>query len=348
MPLVRLLLRGGATALISSLLVAMSGCADDRDWRHPHEHALGTFDAKAPEPVKPVRFEFHDGLLMNLHHFLVDAARNPDHLEHAPWAQPPSPQELAALRAAAAYYALHYGKQQVFDDDMTAIKHALSVRDGLGSADGLGLPPELAAVLDGVEPIYARVLWPTHRQADEAWINNVTTLNARHGEEIQSRLEHAFSHAFPASIRVDVVYDNGDFRGAYTDSPPPQTVMPSSRGAYNGEASLEMLWHEASHAGAIDTLQADIDADAKALHRKAPEDLWHVALFYTVGYVVQDVYRETEGLDYTPYAVKRGLYTHGSWQLSDALLETRWLPWLQGQGSMREAVTKLVSGLPPA
>ena len=336
-------------ALASSALFLVAGCADRDavdDRRHPR--ALGTYDRQPPAPVTPVRFEFHSGLLMNLHHFLYDAARHPDRLEHAPWAVPPSPQDLDVLRNAVAFYAQHYAKRDVFDGDMTAIKHALSVRDdALASTAGLPVPPELAAALDSAAPVYARVLWPVHRQADELWINNVSTLNTRYGDEIQSRIEHALSHKFPAAIRVDVVYETGMRQGGYTDETPPQSVLPSSRPSYNGEASLEMLWHEAAHTGVVDTLQADFDADIPALHRAPAGELWHATLFYTVGYVVQDVYRYAAGTDYTPYADKNGLYQR-AWPQYKLMLDTDWSAWLQGRGTMRQAVTKMVERLPPA
>ena len=176
---------------------------------------------------------------------------------------------------------------------MAAIRHGLSVQDDIrASADGLALPPELIGVLDRTAPVYERVLWPVHLTADQLWINNVSTLNARYGDEIQARLVRALSHTFAPSIRVDVVYETGSFAGGYTDESPPQTVMPSSRTSYNGEASLEMLWHEAAHTGAGDTLVAEIDANVKAQHRAPADQLWHATQFYTVGYVVQDVYHQ--------------------------------------------------------
>ncbi len=335
-----------AIVAVSSIPAWLSGCADD-DRRHPH--ALGTYDKQPPPAITPVRFEFHEALLMNLHHFLYDAARHPERLEQAHWAAPPSPQELAALQAAVAFYAQHYAKRDLlFDADMVAIKHALSVRDdALAAPAGLALPPELAATLGAAVPAYTRVLWPVHRQADELWVNNVSTLNARYGEEIQSRLEHALSHKFPASIRVDVVYDTGTFQGGYTDEPPPQSVLPSSRPTYNGEASLEMLWHEASHAGVTDTLEKAIADDIQSLHRAPADELWHATQFYTVGYVVQDVYRYAASLDYVPYATKSGLYAR-AWPSYQLLLDTDWSAWLQGRGTMRQAVTRMVERLPPA
>ena len=322
------------------LAVLCAGCASEAD-RVRAEAAL--------PPPPHLSFEFHSAVLMNLHHFLYDAARHPEQLERAPWAVPPTAQDLATLRDAVAFYAQHYAMRDLlFDADMTAIKHGLSVQDDIrASADGLALPPELVGVLDRAAPVYQRVLWPVHLTADQLWINNVSTLNARYGDEIQARLVRALSHKFPSSIRVDVVYETGSFAGGYTDESPPQTVMPSSRPSYNAEASLEMLWHEAAHTGAVDTLRSEIDADIKALHRAPADQLWHATQFYTVGYVIQDVYRQQAGLDYTPYATKNGVYAR-AWSTYLPLLDSDWLAWLEGRGTMRQAVEKMVRRLPPA
>jgi hypothetical protein len=331
-----------ATGACAPLLLAAvcAGCAGEADKVRA---------AAALPPPPHLRFEFHSAMLMNLHHFLYDAARHPERLEQAPWAVPPTAQELAALNDAVAFYAQHYAKQDLlFDADMTAIKHGLSVQDDARArADGLALPPELVGVLDRAAPAYVRVLWPAHLQADQLWINNVSTLNARYGDEIQARLVHAFAHKFVPDIRVDVVYETGSLTGAYTGEAPPQTVMPSSRASYNAEASLEMLWHEAAHTGAVDALSAEIDADVKAFHRAPADQLWHATQFYTVGYVVQDVYSRQAGLDYAPYASKNGVYARG-WAAYFPLIDSDWQAWLGGRGTMRQAVEKMVKRLPPA
>ena len=333
----------GACAPLLLAAALCAGCADK-----PDRAALARAEAAKPPPPH-LRFEYHDAVLMNLHHFLYDAARNPDHLANAAWAVPPSAQDMAALQDAVAFYAQHYAKQDpLFDPDLVAIKHALSVSDDARArADGLPLPADLVAVLDRAAPVYLRVLWPRQQQADQLWINNVSTLNARYGDEIQARIEHALAHRFPPMIRVDIVYDTGTFQGAFTDANPPQSVIPSSRPTYNGEASLEMLWHEAAHTGAVDTLVAEIDANVKAQHRAPADQLWHATQFYTVGYVVQDVYKYAGSIDYTPYATKNGLYAR-AWPTYLPLLETDWQAWLTGRGTMRQAVEKMVAKLPPA
>ena len=331
--------------VLLSFAISIVGCAgNDR----AAARARAREEAARPPPPH-LRFEFHGALLMNLHHFLHDAARHPDRLEHAEWAATPTAQDMAGLRAAVAFYAQRFGKKDLpVDAELTGIDHALGAGDDtLAAADGLALPPELIAELDRAAPIYARVLWPVHRQADQLWINNVSTLNARYGDEIQARLEHALSRKFPAVIRVDLVYETALSQGGYTDGHPPQSVLPSSRASHNGEASLEMLWHEATarrRPRGAGRGHRPRDQDA---HRAPADQLSSAAQFYTVGYVVTEVYQQQARIDYVPYATKNDVYTH-TWPTYFALLDSDWRAWLQGRGTMQQAVRKMVERLPPA
>jgi hypothetical protein len=181
--------------------------------------------------------------------------------------------------------------------------------------------------------------------ANRAWIARVQVLEARYGGAIQPRLERVFGRAFPAAIRDDVVVATGSFQGAYTDEPPPQTVIPSGRADYDGFGALEMIWHEAAHAGPADAVESAIEAEATSRHRTAPDGLWHAAQFWAVGAVVQDALR-ADGRDYVPYATKNGLYAR-AWPRYLPLLRADWQAWLDGRGSRDGALGAMVAALPP-
>ena len=314
--------------------------------------AVGVLDAcTAPPAVAPpatMRFEFHSAFLMNLHHFLVDAARHPGRIDTVKWDVPPTAGEMAAMRDAVAFYATTFGKRDLlFDDELRDIKHALArADDARRQADDLGLPPALAAVLDRAAPAYARCLWASQDRGNRDWIARVQVLEARYGAQIQPRLERIFEARFPASIRDDVVVATGTFTGAYTDAPPPQSVLPSGREGYGGLASLEMIWHEASHTGADELLIALIEAEAKATGRKPPDDLWHAALFEAVGVTVSDVLAG-DGVHYVEYAQARGVYTHG-WDTYVPSLHGPWRAWVDGRGTLKGAVDAMLAGQAPA
>ena len=294
-----------------------------------------------------MRFEFHSAFLMNLHHFLVDAARHPGRVDAVKWDVPPTADEMAAMHEAVAFYAATFGKRSLlFDDGLRDIKHALARADDLQQRTaGLGLSPELAATLDRVAPIYARCLWTSQDKTNRDWIAHVQVLEARYGAQIQPRLERIFESRFPAAIRDDIVVTTGTLTGAYTDAPPPQTVMPSGWDEYGGPASLEMIWHEASHAGPSDRLEALIETGATAQGRAVPEDLWHAALFEAVGMTVSDVLARDGLAGYVEYAQKNGVYAR-AWPSYVPVLRDEWQDWLAGRGTLKGAVEAMLSRLP--
>jgi len=304
--------------------------------------------AVEPPPAAPtvMRFEFHSAFLMNLHHFLFDAARHPGRLDQMPLAQSPDAGEMAALRAAVAFYEVQYGRRDpLFDDHMRDIKHALAgADDDRRRAQGLGLPPPLADVLELAAPAYAHCLWPAQDRANRAWIARVERLEARDGARIQPRLERIFDARFPPAIRDDVMVDTGTFTGAYTEAPPPQTVLPSGRPSYDGPAALELIWHEAAHAGPADHLEETVAARAQALGRPVPENLWHAAQFEAVGSVVADVLARDGTPGYVPYAQANSVHRR-AWPRYLPALEVDWHAWLDGRGSLREAVDAMLMRL---
>ena len=324
-------MRFAPTFALAMLLVAAEG--------HP---------AEAPAPaVVPTRFEFHSAFLMNLHHFLVDAAHHPGRIDQVSWTQPPTAGEMATMRAAVAYYTTTFGQRDLlFDDELRDIRHSLaSADDARQQAADLGLPPALAATLDSAAPIYARCLWAHDDQVNRRWIAQVQVLEARYGARIQPRLERIFDAKFPAVIRDDVVVTTGTFTGAYTDAPPPQTVLPSGWDEYGGLASLEMIWHEAAHVEPGDRLEALIEQESRAMGREVPDGLWHAALFEAVGSQVAQVLAADGHGDYVPYADKNNVYRRG-WAKYVPLLHAEWKTWLDGQGSLQQAVDAMVAKQP--
>jgi hypothetical protein len=297
-------------------------------------------------PTHRVRFEFHSAFLMNLHHFLYDAAMHEGKLEKEAWQVAPTRAQMQTLREAVAFYKLHYAKQDLlFDDTMVDIKAALNVADDRRDATGLKLPSDLITVLNSAAPIYAKCIWAAQDQINQTWIAQVKALDATYGAEIQARIEHDLAHAFPTSpIRDDLVVATGYWAGAYTREEP---VMPSDSEDYRGLASLEMLYHEASHIHVTDTVRNEINADLKAMQRADHHGLWHAVQFYTVGEIVKDVLKRRANLDYQPYAQKNGVYTRG-WSSFVPLLEGPWQSYLQGKVNMQDALNLMVDKLPPA
>jgi hypothetical protein len=324
-------MRFASTLAFATLLVATDG-----------------FPAESPAPAfVSTQFQFHSAFLMNLHHFLVDATRHPGRIDKVQWMQPPTADEMATMRVAVAFYTATFGQRDLlFDDGLRDIKHALArAEDARQQADGLGLPPALVATLDSAAPIYARCLWARDDQANRRWIAQAQALEARYGAQIQPRLERIFDATFPAVVRDDVVFNTGTFTGAYTDAPPPQTVLPSGWEEYGGLASLEMIWHEAAHVEPGDHLETLIEQASHEMGRELPDGLWHAALFEAVGTQVAQVLAADGHGDYVAYADKNGVYRRG-WAKYVPLLHAEWKTWLDGQGSLQQAVDAMVAKQP--
>lgn len=287
-----------------------------------------------------VSFEFHSAFLMNLHHFLYDLAVREGRLEKTLWQQQPSESEMQTLRDAIRFYQVNYAKKDLlFDAEMGQIKRALSVSDTSTNASLLALPPALIDSLNRVSPMYARCIWGAQDQSNRRWIRQVAELDASYGAEIQENLEKFLGLPFPRSaIRVDVVVDSGTFEGAYTDAR--QIVLPSGRRDYAALASLEMLYHEATHTQVTDKVAALIEAELKKSRRSTDSSLWHALQFYTVGKVVQDTYKLRGKLDYQPYADHRIFKT--VWSSFVAPITQFWLPYMQGKVSMETATEGMV------
>ena len=103
--------------------------------------------------------------------------------------------------------------------------------------------------------------------------------------------------------------------GAYTTSYPAETVVASADPLNSGLASLEVMYHEATHlvvAPDEGTVGRAIAAASRTKRQGEPEGLWHAVIFFTSGAVVSEAYRRAGQGKYVPYAKRAGLYTDGS------------------------------------
>jgi len=311
-------------------------------------HAAPGSDAVAP--LHRAQFDFHSGFLINLHSFLLDAASHKGKLDAEAWQFLPSDAEMKSLNEVVAFYEANYAKRDaLFDETMIEIKIALSVADdSRQDIAGLNLPSDLAEQLRKAAPIYARCLWLSQDKFNRDWIRQIKALDTRYGAEIQAGIEHYLAHEYPIGpIREDVVVADGEWAGAYTTTEPMQTVISSGKPTYQGLAALEMLYHESSHIHVTDTVQDKIADDLKAMKQSGDSSLWHAVQFYTVGEVTREVLKRRDNIDYQPFALKNGVYTHGTWSVFLPLILASWAPYMNGDMGMNEALKQMVAKLPP-
>jgi hypothetical protein len=328
-----------------------------------------------PLPV----FELHSGFWLNLHHTLYQEARqqhggaagdraqggksNRPTLQVAPGAKAAlTAAEQRAWDDAVSYYAANYGdKDLLFSIELVLLKNQLGDFETCEELSGAkkktcdaGLPAKLTQVLDAAAPVYRAHQWPEHDRANRAWIKRVAPLVREQGLGLSERLADIYQTRWPTEkIRVDVsAYAN--WAGAYTTLDPLSVTISSMDARNQGAAALEVLFHEASH-GIAEPVEQAIIRECRQRDKPIPRDLWHALIFYTTGEVIKPVMTAqtaaTQGstgrdaeYEYTPYAVREGLYQRG-WDEYLKLLNGYWQPYLDGQVTFDNAIAHMVSAL---
>lgn len=280
-------------------------------------------------------FEFHSSFWLNLHlrlHYAATGRRPPP---AAALQQPDAPEWARAVDFYKVRFGEKGGMGLMFDDDLVSIERRLSALD---AAPLSGLDPALTAQLDAVASL-ARRDWPEQERLNRAWISAVEPALRRHGKALIAALSAAYHAPWPqAPILVDVSGFAGPF-GAFTVLDPVHITISSTNPAYSGDASLEMIFHEASHA-LIEPIANKLEAEAVRRGRKVPEDLWHALIFYTTGEIVK---REL-GSGYVPYATKNGVWSRG-WSKMETAIRRDWQPYLDGKMDLDRALSALMDEL---
>ena len=311
-----------------------------------------------PLPV----FELHSGFWMNLHHTLYFQAREKRDKRTGGANSSTTPRLSEAERrdwdAAVAYYAANFAnKDLLFSTELVLLKNQLGDFEDCDELSGArkktcdaGLPGNTAQVLDSAAPIYRAHWWPEHDRANRRWIAGVAPLVRNKGLDLAQRLAEIYQTKWPLEkIRVDVTaYAN--WAGAYTTLDPLRVTISSTDLGNQGSVALEVLFHEASH-GIAEPVQAAIIRECRQRDKPIPRDLWHALIFYTTGEVVRPVIMNSAGAggnggapsaDYTPYAVREGLYRRG-WDEYLKLLNRFWQPYLDNKVTFDDAIARMVS-----
>jgi hypothetical protein len=327
-----------------------------------------------PLPV----FELHSGFWINLHHTLYYEARlrtasagSPDKsgksigpiLNVAPEAKLSlSAAEKHIWDDAVAYYAANYAaKDLLFSTELVQLKDQLGDFEDCDELSGrnrrfcdAGLPAKLTQVLETAAPVYRAHLWPEHDRTNRRWIMRVAPLVREQGVGLSERLADIYQTRWPrAKIRVDLT-GYADKSGAYTTADPLRVTISSLDSRNQGEAALEVLFHEGSH-GIAEPVQAAIIRECHQRDKAIPRDLWQALVFYTTGEVIRPVLRaagatagdQDGGLpsaSYTPYALREGLYQRG-WNDYYKLLQKFWQPYLDGTATFDDAIARMVSSM---
>lgn len=229
-------------------------------------------------PNGQTAFELRSGFWVNLHHFLfLQAIEDPNAGRVALAAL--SPDQAEDWSQAIGYYRESYSGKDLLQRAMARIKNALADAGSDTSAFADGLDAELVKILEAAAPVYRAKWWKKHDRSNRLRIEQLVPLLALHEKSLKTDLSDVYNVEWPAArIEADVVF-YANWAGAYTTLYPTRITISSEDSDQPPEESLELLFHEASHA-LIDRVEEVIDDRVRSIGKLLPrKSLWHAVLF---------------------------------------------------------------------
>lgn len=301
----------------------------------------------------PPIFTFRtDEFWLNLHQFLYVLGRaearafdaNREAVVHAPeeaerGLQQASEAERVLWRSAVSWYANGLSRQDaVFDAPLPQLARALAAGGDAPEAPRLSpADAEVRAVLQQVAPIYRKLWWPEHRDANRRWVQGMDSLVAHYGDSVLAFLTRVYQMDWPEDGYPIHVAGYANWAGAFSTTG--NLLIVSSLDSLSRRLyGLETVFHEAMHQWdpGIDAL---LDEEAGKLGRRVPPSLSHAMIFFTAGEAIRRVAPE-----HVPYADAFGVWQRRWQPMREALMDI-WKPYLDGAGTRDEAIVKLLERL---
>jgi hypothetical protein len=312
-------------------------------------------NSSAPRTAALPLFTFEtDELWLNLHHFLwvlgrAEAGIRDNTRQSAVTAASEAERALPRLSAedraawaeAVHVYAAGLSRYAALQEPMPTTTRALASAGDGPTLASVALDAALVAALEHAAPIYRKVWWPAHLEANRAWRSATQTLVDRYGAEVVDYVTRAYGAAWPASGYAVHVSAYANAGSAYSSGITGMIVAPSQSEFTAGLYALEAIVHEAMHQWDGQTFSA---MRAAAPNARIPRDLTHALIFYTSGEAVRRV-----APTHVPMADEIDIWSLGlsgstlpSQRLKPLLVEI-WQPWLDGRGTRDDALAALVT-----
>lgn len=299
--------------------------------------------AEADEIIRVPPWELHSSFWMNLHQTLMtDAMRA-------------SARELPGLSAeeqAVWNDAVKSYHDLAGNGDLTFSKPMMITNDAITQIADDGSEPvndaPLAETLNHAAPIYRKYWWTNDDQTNRFFIDYAAAMLRDGGQELIKEHERVYRATWPNRIRVYITPSAGPF-GAYTMTGLTGgviTTMSSRDSGYQGLRALEMLLHESSHASVNPMKGIVTDAISAAAKKRGidpPHDLWHAILFATSGELTRRFLKERGVEAYVPSS--EDLFTR-AWPMYRQPVEKYWFAYLNGEGTLEDAIDKIVESIP--
>lgn len=298
----------------------------------------------APARQPAVLFDFHSAFWVNLHNYLHALARSGSPLVE-PLPERATGDERARWNDAIEQYRARFGtRSMLFDDELVKANLSLGGVNDDESIARLDIPAEHRAILESAAPIYRTHRWKEHDAANRRFISALAPLLKEHGAAIARRLVATFDTAWPSSpIRVDVVHDAGPPGNARTNSEPTHITIAAADPRHQGPASLEVIFHEASHRWDA-VLMKDVDDAARRLNVRPPPGLWHGLLFFNAGRITADTLAAAGARDYVMYMETQQMFDRAYRGMRPAITR-HWTEFLGGTITRAEATQRILGEL---
>ena len=296
---------------------------------------------RAAEVTRAGRWELHNSFWMSLHQTLMhDAsgrtARDSSRL---------TPEQRAIWNRAVAAYRDHAGRGSItFAEAMRNVQNQfMRVADDAMKPDIRG---PLAEAIAEAAPVYRSHWWTADRNANRFLLGYLAAMLRDGGEELVRMHETVYGDRFPDKIRIDITPFAEPF-GAYSHplSNGFIVTMASCDIGNHGLNALEIALHESSHSVVSPWEGRVSEALEKASAKfgiEPPRDLWHAILFATTSELTERALADRGVTLYTPLA--EDLLTR-AWPKYREPIEKYWHPYLQGTGTLEEAVEKIVAAV---
>jgi hypothetical protein len=297
-------------------------------------------------------FTYHSGFWLNLHQFLyvlgrVEAKMADINRSAVAGAPGDEAQGLARLnederriwREVVAAYANGPSRQDaVFDNELVATGQALARAGNATMLAGAGVAPQFADNLERAAPIYRKAWWDMHERANKNRERQLDALVLRHGQEVLSFITRAYQEAWPSDGYPVQFVAWANWAGAFSTGE--RHLVVSTLDAGSSEASgLETLFHEAMHQWDR-AMQRRINVTADRLQKRVTGPVSHAMVFYTAGEAIRRVIP-----GHQPAADTFGIWRSQMGRFKPAL-DAAWKPYLDGKGTLDEALIGVVATMP--
>jgi len=247
--------------------------------------------------------------------------------------------ERQVWHEAVSWYAQGLSrKEAVFDDPLPELANTLA-RAGdtpemprLARADS-GLRP----LLQRVAPVYRKLWWPEHRDANRRHREAMDSLVSQYGDTVLAFITRVYQMDWPEAGYPIHIAGYANWAGAFSTTG--NLLIISSLDSLTRRLyGLESIFHEAMHQW-DPGIDAILDEEAGKLGRRVPPSLSHAMIFFTAGEAIRRVAPE-----HVPYADAFGVWQRRWQPMREALVEI-WKPYLDGSGTRDEAIVKLLERL---